>query len=68
MINYENYTEKGQKILMDVQDILSRYRSNQLSSEALLLSIIEDKDNIAIDILKNLGVDIKKLKIVHLTK
>ncbi len=61
MINYENYTEKGQKILMDVQDILSRYRSNQLSSEALLLSIIEDKDNIAVEILRNLGADLKKL-------
>jgi ATP-dependent Clp protease ATP-binding subunit ClpC len=62
MINYENYTEKGQKILMDVQDILSRYRSNQLSTEALLLSIIEDNDNIAVDILKKSGVDLKKLQ------
>ncbi|MDK2951434.1 MAG: ATP-dependent Clp protease ATP-binding subunit ClpC [Kosmotogales bacterium] len=62
MINYENYTEKGQKILMDVQDILSRYRSNQLSTEALLLSIIEDNDNIAVEILKKSGVDLKKLQ------
>jgi ATP-dependent Clp protease ATP-binding subunit ClpC len=63
MINYENYTEKGQKILMDVQDILSRYKSNQLSTEALLLSIIEDNDNIAVEILKKSGVDLKKLQI-----
>lgn len=62
MINYENYTEKGQKILMDVQDILSRYRSNQLSTEALLLSIIEDNDNIAVEILKKSGMDLKKLQ------
>ena len=52
MINYDEYTEKAKKILMDVQDILTRYRQNQLASEHILLSMLEDDDNIAVDILK----------------
>lgn len=62
MINYEEYTEKAKKILMDVQDILMRYKQNQLASEHILLSMLEDGDNIAIDILNEKRVSIDSLK------
>jgi ATP-dependent Clp protease ATP-binding subunit ClpC len=56
MINYEEYTEKAKKILLDVQDILTRYRQNQLASEHILLSMLEDGDNIAIEILNGKNI------------
>ncbi|MBN2252383.1 MAG: ATP-dependent Clp protease ATP-binding subunit, partial [Kosmotogaceae bacterium] len=62
MINYEEYTEKAKKILMDVQDILMRYRQNQLASEHILLSMLEDGDNIAIEILNGKNTSIDSLK------
>ncbi|NLT45969.1 MAG: ATP-dependent Clp protease ATP-binding subunit [Thermotogaceae bacterium] len=62
MINYEEYTEKAKKILMDVQDILMRYRQNQLASEHILLSMLEDGDNIAIEILNEKNISIDSLK------
>jgi len=62
MLNYEEYTEKAKKILMDVQDILTRYRQNQLGSEHILLSILEDGDNLAVEVLKNLKVDLGALR------
>ena len=63
MLNYDDYTEKGKKVLMDVQDILTRYKQNQFGSEHLLLSILEDDDNVAVEILKDLNVDLQSLKI-----
>ena len=62
MINFDEYTESAKKVMMGVQDILARYRQNQLSSEHILLSILEEGKNIAVDILKDIGVDIEKLK------
>lgn len=62
MINYEEYTEKAKKILMDVQDILTRYRQNQFGSEHILLAILEDEDNFAYEILKELKVDMRTLR------
>lgn len=62
MINYDEYTEKAKKILMDVQDILMRYRQNQLASEHILLSMLEDEDNIAVEILKEKNGNIDALR------
>ncbi|ACR79593.1 MULTISPECIES: ATP-dependent Clp protease ATP-binding subunit [Kosmotoga] len=62
MINYEEYTEKAKKILMDVQDILTRYRQNQFGSEHILLAILEDEDNFAYEILKELKVNMRSLR------
>ncbi|HIP91878.1 MAG TPA: AAA family ATPase [Thermotoga sp.] len=45
-----------------IQDILARYKQNQLSSEHILLSILEEGKNIAVEILKDIGVNVEKLK------
>ncbi|BBJ27607.1 ATP-dependent Clp protease ATP-binding subunit [Athalassotoga saccharophila] len=62
MFNLEEYTEKAANVMMSTQDILSRYGQDQLRSEHILLALIEDEENAAIDALKNLKVNIAKLK------
>lgn len=62
MFDLNEYTENGQRVLMAVSDILNRYKQNQMSSEHILLSILEDEENAAKDILKHLKVDLNELK------
>ncbi len=62
MFNLEDYTEKAANIMMSTQDLLSRYGQDQLRSEHILFALIEDEENAAIDALKNLKVNIQKLK------
>jgi len=62
MFNMEEYTEKVQQIMMATQDILMRFKQNQLRSEHILLAIIEDGENSVIKILKKLNIDLKNLK------
>ncbi|MBO8161430.1 MAG: ATP-dependent Clp protease ATP-binding subunit [Thermosipho sp. (in: Bacteria)] len=62
MFDLNEYTENGQRILMSVSDILRRYKQNQMSSEHILLAILEDDENAAKDVLKHLKVDLMELK------
>jgi len=62
VFDLNEYTENGQRILMAVSDILNRYKQNQMSSEHILLSILEDDENAAKEILKQLKVDVNELK------
>ena len=62
MIDFKDYTESAQRVLGAVQDILSRYVQNQMSSEHILLAILEDGDNAAVDILRKIGVNIDSLR------
>lgn len=62
MIDFKDYTESAQRVLTSVQDILNRFSQNQMSSEHILLAILEDSDNAAIDILKKIGVNIDALR------
>ncbi|SHH55249.1 ATP-dependent Clp protease ATP-binding subunit [Thermosipho atlanticus] len=62
MFDLNDYTENGQRVLMSVSDILKRYKQNQMSSEHILLAILEDDENAAKDILKYLKIDLSELK------
>jgi ATP-dependent Clp protease ATP-binding subunit ClpC len=62
VFDLNEYTENGQRILMAVSDILNRYKQNQMSSEHILLSILEDEENAAKEILRQLKVDLSELK------
>ncbi|KAF2957395.1 chaperone protein ClpB [Thermotoga sp. Ku-13t] len=62
MIDFKDYTESAQRVLGAVQDILNRYGQNQMSSEHILLAILEDGDNAAVDILRKIGVNIDVLR------
>jgi ATP-dependent Clp protease ATP-binding subunit ClpC len=62
MIDFKDYTESAQRVLGAVQDILNRYAQNQMSSEHILLAMLEDGDNAAVDILRKIGVNIDALR------
>ncbi|MEN3008980.1 AAA family ATPase [Pseudothermotoga sp.] len=62
MIDFKDYTESAQRVLGAVQDILNRYSQNQMSSEHILLAILEDSENAAVDILRKIGVNIDTLR------
>ncbi|ODN29884.1 ATP-dependent Clp protease ATP-binding subunit [Fervidobacterium thailandense] len=62
MFNMEDFTEGAQEILTSVNDVLTRYRHNQLSPEHILLTMLENQKNAAVDILNHLGVDLEGLK------
>ncbi|MCX7653254.1 MAG: ATP-dependent Clp protease ATP-binding subunit [Fervidobacterium sp.] len=60
--NMEEFTENAQEILQSVSDVLSRYRQNQLAPEHILLAMLENPKNAAIDILKYLNTDTDSLR------
>ncbi|ABR30464.1 Clp protease ClpX [Thermosipho melanesiensis] len=62
MFDMNEYTENVQRVLMAVTDVLTRYKQNQMSSEHILLAILEDERNAAKDILKHLKVEVFELK------
>ncbi len=62
MLNFDEYTEKAAQIMMSTQDLLTRYEQDQLRSEHILLVLLEDGENVATDVLKDLKVSLAKLK------
>lgn len=62
MFNMEDFTENAQEILQSVSDVLNRYRHNQMAPEHILLTMLENTKNAAIDILNHLSVDIDALR------
>lgn len=62
MLDFKDYTESAQRVLTSVQDILNRFSQNQMSSEHILLAILEDGNNAAVDILRKIGVNIDALR------
>ena len=55
---FENFTERAKDVMSASQDILRRYRQNQLDSEHILLALVEQEDGLASSILLRNGVDI----------
>ncbi|KAF2961540.1 ATP-dependent Clp protease ATP-binding subunit [Fervidobacterium sp. 2310opik-2] len=62
VFNMEDFTENAQEILQSVNDILNRYRQNQLAPEHILLTMLENTKNAAVDILTFLNVDTDALR------
>ncbi len=55
MINMNEYTSKAQEILAGVQDVLMRYKQNQMRSEHILLSMLEHKENAGAEIISRIS-------------
>ncbi len=62
VFNMEDFTENAQEILQSVNDVLNRYRQNQLAPEHILLTMLENTKNAAVDILTFLNVDTDALR------
>ena len=52
---FENYTDRARSAMYDSQEILRRYKHNQMDSEHLLLSLLEQEDGLAGQILDRAG-------------
>ena len=57
----DNYTERAKDIISASQDILRRYKQNQLDAEHLLLALLEQEDGLTGQILARIGVDIRSV-------
>ena len=55
---FENYTERARDVLSSAQDILRRYKQNQMDGEHVLLALLEQDDGLAGQILTRIGVDL----------
>lgn len=62
MINWDEFTEKARNALFDAQNVLMRYKQNQLRTEHILLSLLEEEEGMIKEILKELKVNTEKLK------
>lgn len=62
MYHWERYTERARKVLLHAEDWAIRLRSPYISSEHILLGLLEEEDTLAVQILERLGVDIHRLK------
>ncbi len=58
---FENYTERAREVLSTSQDILRRYKQNQLDSEHILLALLEQEDGNVPQIISRIGVEPRDL-------
>ena len=54
---FENYTERARGAIYDSQEILRRYKHTQMDAEHLLLSLLEQEDGLAGQIVGRVGAD-----------
>jgi ATP-dependent Clp protease ATP-binding subunit ClpC len=59
---WERYTERARKVMLHAEDWAIRLRSPFISSEHILLGLLEEEDTLAVQMLERLGVDIRKMK------
>ena len=59
---WERYTERARKVMLHAEDWAIRLRSPYISSEHILLGLLEEEDTLAVQILERLGVDIHRLR------
>jgi ATP-dependent Clp protease ATP-binding subunit ClpB len=57
-----NFTNKAQKMIMNAQNLARDFGQQQVDALHLLLAIITDTDNIALNLLNRLGVNIEDLE------
>ena len=61
MSTFEKFTEKARELVELSQQILQRYKHQQLDTEHLLLAMLEQNEGLASQILQRLGVDKREL-------
>ncbi len=61
-MSYDRYTERARKVLLRADEWAMRLRSSYISSDHILLALLEEEDTLAVQILERLGVDIHRLR------
>jgi ATP-dependent Clp protease ATP-binding subunit ClpC len=59
---WERYTERARKVMLHAEDWAISLRSPFISSEHILLGLLEEEDTLAVQMLERLGIDIRKMK------
>ena len=54
---FENYTERARNAIYDSQEILRRYKHNQMDAEHLLLALLEQDEGLVGQILDRISGD-----------
>ena len=61
-MNLDKFTNKAQEAITNCQNILSRFGHSQATPDHLLLSLLEQKDGLAVKILAALGVKVEPIE------
>ncbi len=54
---FETYTDRARSAIYDSQEVLRRYKHTQMDAEHLLLSLLEQEDGLAGQIVERIGAD-----------
>ncbi len=54
---FEDYTDRARSAIYDSQEVLRRYKHTQMDAEHLLLSLLEQEDGLASQIVERVGAD-----------
>lgn len=58
---FENYTKQAQAVLTSSQDVLRRYKQNQMDAEHILLALLEQDNGLGAQILSRIGVEAREV-------
>ncbi|MFQ6097310.1 MAG: ATP-dependent Clp protease ATP-binding subunit [Armatimonadota bacterium] len=61
-MDIDKFTERAKETLSDAQQILERYRHNQLDVEHILLALLEQKDGLVPKVLGHIGADVDDVR------
>jgi ATP-dependent Clp protease ATP-binding subunit ClpC len=62
MMKPEKLTEQAREMLAASQELVGQYRHNQWDVEHILLALLQQENSVPVDILKELGVDIERMR------
>lgn len=58
---FDNYTERARDVLSASQEILRRYKQNQLDAEHILLASLEQEDGLVAQVISRIGPDTRDI-------
>jgi ATP-dependent Clp protease ATP-binding subunit ClpC len=56
---FENYTERARDVLTASQDVLRRYKQNQLDAEHILLALLEQEEGLGGQVISRVGAELR---------
>jgi ATP-dependent Clp protease ATP-binding subunit ClpC len=59
---FDKFTERARKVLSLAQEEAQRFNHNYIGTEHLLLGLVREGDGVAAQVLKNLGVELTKVR------
>ena len=64
MARFDKFTLKSQEAVQAAQDLAGKLRHQQIESEHLMLALIDQPEGVVVPILKKLGADPGRIKVV----